>query len=82
MGISISIKNVPEDKVERLKARAKRNHRSLQGELHALIDEALAVTPPKAKTITIHELVEQGKRLGLSTASEATQWIREDRDSR
>ncbi len=82
MGINISIKNVPEDKVAQLKARAKRNHRSLQGELLALIEESLAANPPQRKTMTIHELVEQGKRLGLSTASEATQWIREDRDSR
>lgn len=82
MGINISIKNVPEEQVAQLKARAKRNHRSLQGELLALIEEALATNQPEPKTMTIHELVEQGKRLGLSTASEATQWIREDRDSR
>ena len=82
MGINISIKNVPEDKVERLKARAKQNHRSLQGELLALIDAALAANPPQRKTVSIDELVENGKRLGLTTANEATRWIREDRDSR
>jgi plasmid stability protein len=82
MGINISIKNVPEEKVAQLKARAKRNHRSLQGELLALIDEAVAPNPPPRKTMTVHELVEQGRRLGLTTATEATQWIREDRDSR
>jgi antitoxin FitA len=82
MGVNISIKNVPQDKLERLKARAKQNHRSLQGELLALIDEAIKAEPEQRKTITIDELVENGKRLGLTTADEATQWIRHDRDSR
>ena len=82
MGINISIKNVPVEKVERLKARAKQNHRSLQGELLALIDEALTANPPQRKTMTVHELVEHGKRLGLSTGNDSVRWIREDRDSR
>jgi len=33
---NLSIKNVPEDVVSRLRARARANHRSLQGELLAL----------------------------------------------
>jgi plasmid stability protein len=82
MGISISIKNVPEEKVAQLKARAKRNHRSLQGELLALIEEAIETQPAERKTITIDELVENGKRLGLSTGNDSVRWIREDRDSR
>jgi antitoxin FitA len=82
MGINISIKNVPEEKVAQLKARAKRNHRSLQGEVLALLDEALAAAAPESKTMTVHELVEHGKRLGLRTGSDSVRWIREDRDSR
>jgi plasmid stability protein len=81
MGINISIKNVPEEKVERLKARAKRNHRSLQGELLSLIDEALAM-PAENAPLTIDEFVEEGVRMGLSTPAQATEWIRRDRDSR
>jgi plasmid stability protein len=46
MGINISIKNVPEEKVAQLKARAKRNHRSLQGELLALIEAATKPSRP------------------------------------
>ena len=38
--MDLSIKGVPEDQVNRLRQRAKANHRSLQGELRALIDEA------------------------------------------
>ena len=33
MSVSLSIKNVPDDWVERLRERADRHHRSLQGEL-------------------------------------------------
>ena len=82
MGINISIKNVPEEKVAQLKARAKRNHRSLQGELLALIEAATGVEPPAQGTMTIDEVIEQGLRLGLRTPDQGTQWIREDRDSR
>ena len=78
MGVNLSIKNVPEETVTRLKLRAKRNHRSLQGELRALLDDATAAPP--AGTITIQELYERGKRLGLRTASESVRMIREDRD--
>jgi len=80
MGVNLSIKNVPAETVERLKQRAKKNHRSLQGELRALIDVATEQTP--AGSMTIDELVAKGRRLGLSTADESTQWIRELRDNR
>jgi plasmid stability protein len=38
MGVNLSIKDVPEEQVEILRQRAKRNHRSLQGELRAIVD--------------------------------------------
>lgn len=37
MPVNLSIKHVPDEQVERLRARARRNHRSLQGELMAII---------------------------------------------
>ncbi len=80
MGISISIKNVPAEKVEALKQRARRNHRSLQGELLALIDEATVVGPKRK--MTIEQLAENARRIGFKTPDESTRWIREDRDSR
>lgn len=40
MSVNLSIKGVPEEWAERLRARAERNHRSLQGELMALIERA------------------------------------------
>ena len=42
MPVNLSIKEVPEPMAERLRARAERNHRSLQGELMAIIEAAAA----------------------------------------
>jgi len=80
MGVNISIKNVPAEKVERLKLRAKLNHRSLQGELLAMIDAVIG--EPRKNIMTIAELTEQGRKIGLKTPDESTAWIRELRDSR
>lgn len=41
MSINLSIKGVPDAWAERLRARAERNHRSLQGELMALLEQAV-----------------------------------------
>jgi len=74
--MDLSIKSVPEDQVRRLRERAKANHRSLQGELRALIEEA-AGTPG---SLTVDEVVAKVKRLGLVRRDEAARLIREDRD--
>lgn len=42
MPVNLSIKGVPESLAARLRERAERNHRSLQGELMALIERAAA----------------------------------------
>ena len=41
MPVNLSIKNAPDDVVERLRARAARNGRSLQGELLAIVEDAV-----------------------------------------
>ena len=40
MSVNLSIKGVADDIAERLRLRAERNHRSLQGELMAIIEQA------------------------------------------
>lgn len=53
MGVNLSIKDVPDALAGQLRQRAARNHRSLQGELMAIIEQAageeaamsMAVTP-------------------------------------
>jgi plasmid stability protein len=78
MPVTLSIKNAPDDVVQRLKARARKNHRSLQGELLAIIEEA--ATPSRA--LTPGEVLREVRALGLRTPSEASRMIRADRDAR
>jgi plasmid stability protein len=78
MPINLSIRNVPDDVAERLRIRAKQNHRSLQGELLAVVQDA-ASNEPKRKLSPL-ELVTEVYALGLKTPSESTRMIREDRD--
>jgi plasmid stability protein len=50
MPVNLSIKEVPESLAERLRARAERNHRSLQGELMAIIEAAAGEGPVAVRT--------------------------------
>lgn len=75
--MDLSIKGVPEAQVVRLRERAKANHRSLQGELRALIDEA---TAGAARRLSIDEVAAKASTLGLTRRDEAVRLIREDRD--
>ena len=49
MTVSLSVKSVPEHVAERLRRRAARNHRSLQGELHEIVERAAEHAPPAAE---------------------------------
>lgn len=71
--VTLSVKNVPTAVAKRLKERAARNHRSRQGELQAILEEAGRSTP-------VGELATFVRRLALSTPSESAKMIREDRD--
>lgn len=78
MPVNLSIKNVPDDLAERLRERAKRNHRSLQGELLAMLE---AMEGGDAH-LTPREVFERGRTRGLKTPREAAATIRADRDGR
>lgn len=94
MPITLSIRNVPDEVAERLRVQAARNHRSLQGELMALIaraaegglhDEAQKfVSQNSERKMTVREVADEIRRLGLPrpVENESTQMIRQDRDSR
>ncbi|MDO8751825.1 MAG: Arc family DNA-binding protein [Dehalococcoidia bacterium] len=62
MPVSLSIKNVPDDVAERLRERAKRNHRSLQGELLAMLEEGVEQRP-----MTPEEVLREVRALGIQT---------------
>ncbi len=78
MPVNLSIKNAPDDIVSRLRARAEHNHRSLQGELLAILEEAVRKEP----LLTVEEVLREVSRLGLQTGSESADLIRADRDAR
>ena len=77
MPVNLSIKDVPDDIAEALRIRAQENHRSMQGELMAMLERHTHERPFNARW-----LADEVRRLGLRTPAESTQWIREDRDSR
>ena len=77
MPVNLSIKRVPDRIVAKLRRRAIAHHRSLQGELLSLLEEA--VEPGR---LTVEELRREIKKLGLRTPDESIAMIREDRDVR
>ena len=78
MPVNLSIENVPDEVVQRLRRRADRHHRPLQGELRAIIEAAAQEERPA----TPAEVLGEVRRLGLHTPSEAAALIRADRDDR
>ncbi|MGD2120509.1 MAG: Arc family DNA-binding protein [Gemmatimonadota bacterium] len=78
MPVNLSIKNVPEAMAHRLKMRAERAHRSLQGELMAILEEAVygpdLITPSEALSLI--------QSWGLDTAPTSADLVRADRDAR
>lgn len=78
MPLNLSIKNAPEDVVKKLRDRAKRHHRSLQGELLAIIEESVR----SEERLSPDEVLEEVRRLSLHTPSESLEMIRADRNSR
>ena len=77
MSIALSVKNVPGDLARALRQRAERNHRSLQGELLHILEEAVQPRPFRA-----HELVKRSQALGIKTDADSAAIIRRDRDRR
>ena len=78
MPVNLSIKNVPDEIAEELRERAARNHRSLQGELLAIIEEAAGGKIPLSPS----DFLAGVRALGLRTPAESRSMVREDRDAR
>jgi plasmid stability protein len=73
--VTLSVKHVPTEVARRLRARAERNHRSLQGELMAILEEA-------ARQLTVEDLAAFASRVGLHTPAESEKFVRDARDAR
>jgi antitoxin FitA len=76
MPITISIRDVPDELANRLRERARRNHRSLQGELMAMMESATdapglredqreyQAEQPAKRRLTIQEVSEWARKRG------------------
>ena len=70
------IRNLEPETIERLKARAKRHNRSLQGEAKSILEESAKVSMVEAR-----ELADKWhKRLAGRKFSDSADLIREDRE--
>ncbi len=78
MPVNLSLKNAPDDVVQRLRERAERHHRSLQGELMAIIEAAVRENRPAKPADILAEI----RQLDLQTPGEAAAIVRADRDAR
>ena len=78
MPVNLSIKNAPDEVVRRLRERAAKHHRSLQGELLAIVEAAVQVDRPASAS----EILAEVRRLGVQTPAEAAALLRADRDGR
>jgi plasmid stability protein len=80
MSVTLSIKNAPEAVVQRLKARAARNHRSLQGELMAIVEAA--AREEEAALLTPTVLLERARAARVSSSGRSAEIVRRMRDGR
>jgi len=78
MPVNLSIKNAPDQLVDLLKARAERNHRSMQGEMLAILEEAVH-TP---RRLTPLQLLAEVEKLDFETPSQSAAIVRKMRDER
>jgi antitoxin FitA len=74
--VSLSIKDVPKDLMEALRARAARHHRSIQGELMDILESAVRPRPFRALA-----LWQELQALGFSTPADSAEIIRKTRDA-
>lgn len=78
MPVNFSIKNVPDEIAGRIRRRAAANHRSLQGELMAILEESAS----QNRSLTPAEILGRVRMMGLRTRPEATAIIRKNRNER
>jgi plasmid stability protein len=72
--VSLSVKSVPRELANALRARARMNHRSLQGELLDILESAVRPRPFDARAF-----LDRVQALGISTPGESVRMIRQDR---
>lgn len=81
---SLSIKEVPDDLAEKLRQRAAKNHRSLQGELMAILTQAVdapAFSPSNPQMVArqepVYARIGPGVKVGTKTIEQVVAEIRQ-----
>jgi len=77
MPVTLSIKNVPDEYAKKLRERATRHHRSVQGELMSIVEDALATSG----RLTPKTVLQNIRDMGLSSERESADIVRIDRNS-
>jgi plasmid stability protein len=77
MTVNLSVKDVPDELADALRERARANHRSLQGELMAMIEAHVG-----GRAFRAQHLLERVRALGLDTTADSVAMVREDRNRR
>jgi plasmid stability protein len=72
---TLTIRNLPDDVVKRLKEVAARNKRSMEQEVRELLQERFA-----ARVEVLRRVRERCRSLPKTTAEEVNRWIREGRE--
>jgi plasmid stability protein len=87
--VNLSVKSIPDALAERLRARAERNHRSLQRELlglpEAATNERSLLTPPvpaSAQALSIEDAAARARKLFPQGTQGSVAFIRAMRDGR
>lgn len=88
MPLNLSIKNVPDDLAQLLRERAARNHRSLQRELLALLEQAVTTPSPalasdnRRPTLSIEEAFARASLIFPNGTPSSVDFIRQLRNQR
>jgi plasmid stability protein len=75
---NVLVRDLDDDVLRQLKAAAKAHGRSLQAEIHAVLEHATARSLAETRRISARWL----KRLGATSHTDSADSIREDRDAR
>jgi len=79
--VAITVKNIPEEIYERLKQRAKFNHRSINNELIAMIERSVLPQPLDVNAwLEKARLLRESTAHYVATAEEITRWKNEGRE--
>ncbi len=61
--VTVTIKNIPEEIYERIKTQAKVNHRSINGEILSILEQAISIPP-----IDVQETLKRARKVRELTA--------------